>query len=216
MISQRSLLAFLPVAALVVAVPGPSVLFTIGRALSAGRRAALLTVLGNGVGLLLQGLMVAVGLGALLTTVTGALLALKVLGGGYLIWLGIQAIRHRGESAEADGPPDAASASASARRADLRAGLVLGLTNPKSLVFLGALLPQFVTADAHPVTQMLILGAIFAGIAVLGDSIWAVAAARARGWFAHSPGALPTVRGAGGVLLIGLGAWTLVSGQRTA
>ena len=214
MISQRALLAFLPVAALVVAVPGPSVLFTIGRALSAGRRAALLTVLGNGVGLLLQGLMVAVGLGALLTTVTGALLALRVLGGGYLIWLGIQAIRHRGASAEADGPRDASSASA--RRADLRAGLVLGLTNPKSLVFLGALLPQFVTADAHPVTQMLLLGAIFAGIAVLGDAIWAVAAARARGWFANSPGALPTVRGAGGVLLIGLGAWTLVSGQRTA
>src|SRR5690606_8430432 len=89
----ESLVAFLPVAALVVAVPGPSVLFTVGRALAHGRRSALLTVLGNGVGLAVQVAMVAVGLAALVAATSWGLSGLRVVGGAYLVWLGVAAVR---------------------------------------------------------------------------------------------------------------------------
>lgn len=206
MISVPHLLAFLPVCALLVAVPGPSVLFTIGRALSAGRRSALLTVLGNGCGLLIQAIALAVGLGALLAAASGALIALKIVGGAYLIWLGVQALRQH-EDATANGT----GATARSAFAELRAGFVVGITNPKTLVFLAALLPQFVPATAFAPAQLLALGLEFALVAIAGDSVWALAAGSARAWFAQSPGRLAWVRRSGGVVLMGLGVYSIAT-----
>lgn len=205
MISWPHLLAFVPVASLLVAVPGPSVLFTIGRALTSGRRSALLTVLGNGLGIGVQVLAIALGLGVLIATAASALVVLRFIGGAYLVYLGIEALRHRSD-------PDAAEVPEARAASDLRQGFVVGLTNPKTVVFLVALLPQFVPATAFPPVQMLALGVVFVVIAILGDSIWALAAGSARGWFAGSPRRLATVRGAGGVLLIGLGAYCVLRG----
>jgi threonine/homoserine/homoserine lactone efflux protein len=204
-VPSANLLAFAATSAVIVAIPGPSLLFTIGRALTAGRRAALLTVLGNGVGLFVQVLLVAVGLGALVATSAAVYAVVKYAGAAYLIWLGIDAIRHRADLHEA---VTEGAAPTAAHRGALRTGLIVGISNPKTIVFFAALLPQFVDRSAslpQPV-QMVVLGAVFFVLAIVGDSIWALAASSARDWFAQSPRRLSRLRGAGGVMICGLGA----------
>lgn len=221
-----ALLAFLAAATIVVAVPGPSLLFTIGRALSVGRRDALLTVVGNAFGLLGQSALVAVGLGAVLAASSTAYTIVKLLGGGYLVYLGIQAIRHRHalatalQSADAASlddatgmPPRGTTAMAPTARRSLAQGVLVGITNPKSLVFLSSLLPQFVDRSSAPQPQILLLGAIFALLAMIGDSIWALAAGRARSWFARDPRRLARLGATGGTLMVGLGTSIAVSSR---
>ena len=219
------LLAFLATAAVIVAIPGPSLLFTIGRALTVGRRAALLTVIGNALGLLVQSLLVAVGLGAVLAASAAAYTVVKLAGAAYLVYLGVQAIRHRGELAGAllaarsgGGEPVAAQGSDRSRsdRSSLLQGLTVGLTNPKTLVFLSSLLPQFVDPASAPQPQILALGAVFAAMALAGDSVWALAAGRARDWFARSPRRLARLGVGGGALMIGLCVSVAVAGRPTS
>ncbi len=224
------LLAFLATAAVIVAIPGPSLLFTIGRALTVGRRAALLTVIGNALGLLVQSLLVAVGLGAVLAASAAAYTVVKLAGAAYLVYLGVQAIRHRGELAGAllaarsgGGEPVAAQGSdrgssdrGSSDRSSLLQGLTVGLTNPKTLVFLSSLLPQFVDPASAPQPQILALGAVFAAMALAGDSVWALAAGRARDWFERSHRRLARLGVGGGALMIGLGVSVAVAGRPTS
>ena len=167
--------AFLGAAAVIVAIPGPSLLFTIGRALTVGRRDALLTVAGNAVGLFLQSAAVAVGLGALIAASSTAYSGIKLAGAAYLVYLGVTAIRRRGDLAAhlTEATPGAKTAAPQPHRS-LTQGLIVGLTNPKTIVFLGSLLPQFIAPSAAPTPQILTLGTLFALIAALGDSIWAV------------------------------------------
>jgi threonine/homoserine/homoserine lactone efflux protein len=209
--SPAHLLAFAAAAAVIVAIPGPSLLVTVGRALTVGRRDALLTVLGNGTGLAVQVAGVALGLGAVIAASAVAYTGLKFIGAGYLVYLGVRALRHRRSISDEIGlnPP----APLPAWRV-LRTGLVVGLTNPKTVVFLGALLPQFVDRGAGSIAaQMLLLGTLFVTLAVIGDSAVALAASRARDWFARSPHRLQRVGGAGGLMMIGLGAGLAVTGR---
>ena len=204
-------LAFAIASALFIQVPGPSLLFTIGRALTVGRRDALLSVLGNALGLVSQVLLVAVGLGAVVAASAEAYTALKVVGAAYVVWLGLQAIRHRGDARAAldAGLADAAAPGAArgAARRSLRIGFTVGLTNPKTIVFFVAFLPQFVDEGAgHTGLQLAMLGLVFGAMAGCSDSAWALAAARAREWFARRPQRLDSLGVAGGVLMIGLGA----------
>src|SRR5262245_49756481 len=99
-------LAFLVASALFIQVPGPSLLFTIGRALTVGRRDALLSVVGNALGITAQVLLVAVGLGAVVAASAQAYTLLKIAGAAYVVWLGIQAIRHRADARAALGAVD--------------------------------------------------------------------------------------------------------------
>jgi threonine/homoserine/homoserine lactone efflux protein len=209
--STTHLLAFAAAAAVIVAIPGPSLLFTIGRALTVGRRDALLTVAGNAAGLLAQTALVAVGLGAILAASSTAYTVVKLAGAAYLVYLGVSAIRHRGQLATqfAAGAPARRTSTTRA----LRTGLVVGLTNPKTMVFLSSLLPQFVDRDANASTQMLALGALFATLALVGDSIWAIGAGRARDWFARSPVRLRRLGGAGGAMMLGLGVAVAITGR---
>jgi threonine/homoserine/homoserine lactone efflux protein len=202
--TTSQLLAFALASILFIQVPGPSLLFTIGRALTVGRRAALLSVLGNALGLLAQVVAVALGLGAVVAASAAAYTVLKVVGAGWVVWLGIQAIRHRGDARLAlelgERLPERTSAA-------LRTGFVVGATNPKTIVFFVAFLPQFTNAAAgHVGAQIAFLGALFAVMAVASDSVWALAANRAREWFARKPQRLDAMGTAGGVMMIGLGA----------
>ena len=136
---------------LFIQVPGPSLLFTIGRALTVGRRDALLSVVGNALGITVQVFLIALGLAAVVTASATAYTVVKVAGASYVIWLGIQAIRHRADARAALGRPTATTG----RGRALRTGLVVGLTNPKTIVFFVAFLPQFVNAEAgHVGLQM--------------------------------------------------------------
>ncbi|MFC7495469.1 MULTISPECIES: LysE family translocator [unclassified Nocardioides] len=199
-------LAFLVASVLFVELPGPSLLFTIGRALTVGRRDALLSVVGNALGVTVQVLLVAVGLGAVVAASAQAYTALKIVGAAYVVWLGIQAIRHRADARASLGAVDVTVARASARRS-LRIGFTVGVTNPKTIVFFVAFLPQFVNESAgHTGLQLALLGVVFGAMALCSDSLWAIAAGRARDWFARRPQRLDTLGVAGGVMMIGLGA----------
>jgi threonine/homoserine/homoserine lactone efflux protein len=201
-VSWQNIAACAVACAVLIVIPGPSVLFTIGRALSLGRRSALVSVIGNASGIAVQVIVIVLGLGALLAASLPAYTAVRVIGAGYLIWLGVQTIRRRDEQPVG---PIAAPSTASV----YRQGMLVGVTNPKSLVFLSALLPQFVTPSATPPgVQLAVLGGIFLALAVVLDSCWALAASQARNWFATSPKRLSRLRAAGGAMVIGLGVVT--------
>ncbi len=201
--SSHQWVAFLIASFLFIQVPGPSLLFTIGRALTVGRREALLSVVGNGCGLVTQVIGVALGLGALLAASASAYSVVKMIGAGYVIWLGVQAIRNRSDARAA---LNRSTASASSRHA-LRVGFLVGVTNPKTILFFLAFLPQFVDHGAGRVgAQMALLGAIFGAMAIASDSVWALLASKARDWFARTPTRLDRISAAGGTMMIGLGA----------
>jgi len=205
------LLAFTLTAFALIVVPGPSVLFTVSRALALGRAAGVATVAGNTVGVYVQVVAVAFGIGALVERSVMVFTIVKLGGAAYLIFLGIQAIRHRQKLAEMLGSR-IENKSVARVMAD---GFVVGIGNPKAIVFFAAVLPQFVDRPAGQVPQqMLLLGAIFAGIALLSDSGWALVAGSARAWFGRSPRRLELIGGTGGLVMIGIGATLAVSGRK--
>src|SRR5690348_2922819 len=158
--STSALTAFLVASILFIQVPGPSLLFTIGRALTVGRRDALLSVVGNALGLIAQVVCVAVGLGALVSASAAAYTTLKLVGAAYVIYLGVQAIRHRADARLAMLGAQTHGAARSTW-VSVRTGFIVGLTNPKSIVFFAAFLPQFIDADSPAAPQLLFLGLIF-------------------------------------------------------
>lgn len=213
MVPVSHLVAFAALAAVLIAIPGPSVLFTVSRALTVGRRAAMFTVAGNELGLLVQVAAVAFGAGALVERSSQVFMAVKWVGAAYLAYLGLQAIRHRRSMAEALA---AKLAPVRPLRA-LRDGFVVGAANPKSIVFFVITLPEFTGHGAGhlPVqAQMLIVGALFPVIALVLDSAWAIAAGTARQWFTRSPRRLAMIGGVGGLAMIGLGVSLAATGRK--
>jgi threonine/homoserine/homoserine lactone efflux protein len=208
--------AFVALAAVIVIVPGPSVLFIVSRAVAHGRTAALLTVVGNTLGVGVVLVVVASGVGAIVGTSEAAALAVRLAGAAYLAWLGLSAIRHRAASAQAavearDAGP------VGGRRRVVREGFVVGLLNPKAAVFFAAVLPQFTVAGGLPAgVQMLLLGLLFLAVGVVFDSLWAIAAGTARDWLADSGERLEAMAVGGGVIMIGLATWTAVDGALIA
>jgi len=196
-------LAFLLASILFIQVPGPSLLFTIGRALTVGRREALLSVVGNALGLIVQVAFVALGLGAIVAASATAYTALKLVGAAYVVWLGVQAVRHRGEARAALEHP--APVPTGGRGHAVRTGLIVGVTNPKTIVFFAAFLPQFINDSGPAGLQMGLLGLVFGAMAVCSDSLWALGASRARDWFARKPQRLDTLSATGGGMMIALG-----------
>jgi threonine/homoserine/homoserine lactone efflux protein len=211
--SGERLLAFVVTAAVVIAIPGPSVLFAVSRALASGRRVALLSVLGNSLGEYVQVVAVAFGVGALAERSVVAFDGLKLLGGVYLLYLGVKTFRERRSLAAALAAP--APAPAPSDRRSFVQGVIVGVTNPKTVVFLAAILPQFVTRAAGDTSmQILLLGLIFAAIAVLSDAAWVLAAGGFRLWFARSPRRMEVVGGAAGLAIVAVGAGVLATGHR--
>ncbi|HEX6197726.1 MAG TPA: LysE family translocator [Jiangellaceae bacterium] len=210
--SADRLLAFAVVAVIFVAVPGPSVLFTISRALTLGKRPALLTVVGNAAGVYVHVGAVAFGVAAIVERSVLAFTVLKFAGAAYLVYLGAQALRHRRRLSAV---PDGHFTGVVRPRKVLIDGFVVGVTNPKSIVFFAAILPQFVTpANGHITSQLLVLGLVAISAALVCDSIWAMIAGTARDWFARSPRRLEAIGGAGGVVMMGLGVQLALTGRK--
>ncbi|GFE27323.1 MULTISPECIES: LysE family translocator [Streptomyces] len=212
MVSTESILAFAAMSLLVIVIPGPSVLFVIGRALAHGRRTALATVLGNLVGSYALVVAVAWGLGALVESSAAVFMGVKMAGAAYLVYLGVQAFRHRKEMRAAN-----MEAPAGEPRGDLRTildGIFVGVTNPKGIVFFAAVLPQFVDHSAgHVPLQMMVLGLVPVAIGLITDTLWGLGASAARSWFARSDRRLSMVGGAGGFAMIGLGVTVAATGR---
>jgi threonine/homoserine/homoserine lactone efflux protein len=208
--SLETLLTFTLAGVILVIIPGPTVLFVVGRAIAYGRRAALASVAGNTTGVSLVVVLVALGLGAVAAQSVALFTALKLAGAAYLIYLGVQTIRRRGDLVAGLSRP-----TAPAERRMYLQGVIVGFTNPKVLVFFAAVLPQFVDpASGSATTQMLVLGLLFALIAALLDSAWGLAAGTARAWFATSPARLRWMGGIGGTSLIVMGAGLALTGRK--
>ena len=202
MLDTAQLLTFAAMSFAIIVVPGPSVLFVIGRGVALGRRAALATVVGNAVGAYVLVLLIAAGLGPLLERSERLLMAVKLIGAAYLLWLGFKAIRDRRKLTDKLGAP------VEPRRTwvILREGFVVGVLNPKVMLFFTAALPQFVVTDGAPMpVQMAALGLIFVGIALISDSLWGLLAGTARQWLAGRPRHLEGIGAVGGGLMIAVG-----------
>jgi threonine/homoserine/homoserine lactone efflux protein len=210
MISAGQLAGFVLASLVLIVIPGPGVLFVVGRALAHGRRTAVATAGGHAGGNYVVAACVAVGLGSLLQRSASVFEVVKLAGALYLVWLGVQAVRHRKSLAEAF----AATGEPRQGWRALRDGVVVGVTNPKSYILFGAVLPQFVNRAAGNVPgQMLLLSVFSVVIGAVSDCGWGLAASGVRSWFASSPRRFELVGGAGGLAMIGLGVAVAVTGR---
>jgi threonine/homoserine/homoserine lactone efflux protein len=187
------------------------VLFTISRSLTVGRRSALLTVAGNAVGVYAQTVAAAIGVGAVVERSATLFTVVKYVGAAYIVYLGVQAIRHRRSITDSL----AGQVRPVAPLRALRDGVIVGATNPKSIVVFVAVMPGFAdpTVGNLPL-QLLLLGALFPVSGLLLDSAWALAAGTARTWVARSPRRLAAIGGTGGLVMIGLGASLALTGRK--
>lgn len=209
--SSEALVAFSIASLILVVVPGPSVLFVIGRSLSHGRRGGVFSVLGNELGALPLVAAVALGVGTVVAQSVVLFTVIKMLGAAYLIYLGVLAIRHRRAGTDTD---DGDSHRELTSWTLLRQGFIVGVTNPKTIVFFVAALPQFVNFDAGAIpVQMMVLGSVFVLIAFVCDAVWALLGSAAS-WFARSPRHLTAVRATGGGMMIGLGGTLALTGNK--
>ena len=211
MLPTGHLLAFALISFALIVVPGPNVLFVISRSLMLGRAAGVGSAVGGMLGEYAQVVAVALGVGAVVERSVAVFTVIKLAGAAYLVFLGVQAVRHRRSIGEALH----AEAERKTMGTIVRDGIVVGVSNPKAIVFFAAVLPQFADPTAgHVPLQMLLLGTVFVAIAVVCDSTWAVAAGTARAWIARSSRRLELVGGAGGLVMIGIGASLALTGRR--
>lgn len=200
---------FIAAVAIILA-PGPSVLFTIARAIAWGRKVAVLTVIGNATGFLVLSILVAVGIGPLIQKSAIAYAVVQWGGGIYLIYLGVDALRKRAEHSNQMLEQGNAAAPTSLRT--IRDGFVVGVLNPKGIVFCAAVMPQFIDRDRGSVVfQLILLGVIFSLLALICDGTWGLLAGTARIWLATDLRRIVFLRTAGGLVMIILGVLVLFS-----
>ncbi|MFM6979964.1 MAG: LysE family translocator [Micrococcales bacterium] len=206
MFETSSLIAFFATSLVLIAIPGPSVMFIIGRTLAEGRRAGILTVLFNSLGHTTWMFAVAFGLGEVLALYPMALQAIQIIGAIYLGYLGVQTIRHRETQSSISSKSNHLSLGRIAKE-----GYIVGFSNPKVAVFFMAVLPQFVTAGDNFTLQFIVLGLIFEVMGIAGDTFYSLMSGAAREWIFSKSSRMSAIAAVGGSLIVGLGLILLVS-----
>lgn len=207
----QQLLPFLAVVAMITVTPGPDTALVVRNTLRGRLRDGVLTALGCSFGLLVWGVAAALGLATLMSTSASLFGVLRILGGAYLIWLGLRILWSTRHGAEAQ----AASAQLQPEGGrPLLEGLLTDLLNPKAAAFFTALLPQFVTSTDRVLTTTLLLAAIAAVAAFIGFVAYAALAARARAALGRASLRRWLDR-ATGMVLLGLGMRMLAREVRT-
>lgn len=197
-------LAFVAATAVMIALPGPSVMLTVAHGISYGWRRALATVAGATAGIAVQLAVAALGLSALLRGVASALEWVRWLGVAYLAYLGVMMCARAGAAPGADARADS-EAPGKAAEGLFAQGLAVTVPNPKSLVFIAAFLPQFLDAGRSLAAQFAVIVPTFLVITFTVTSMWALAAGKARR-FLRSPRAARAASFASGVLMLAAGA----------
>jgi len=187
-------LAFVGISALLIAMPGPNVLLVIATAMAHGHRQGLVIVAGTSCAMVIQLAVAGLGNAFLATTLSEVFTWVKWMGAAYLIWLGIQNLRAMRQQ----------EAMPSAARAGFWQGFWVSLTNPKTILFFGAFLPQFVAIGQPAAPQLALLSATFLALAVVLDSSYALASG-GLGRLARSPRLSRIRHGVTGGVLIGAG-----------
>ncbi len=202
-------LAAFTVASFILAIaPGPGVLYIITRSLAQGRHAGLASVGGVALGNLGNAIGTSVGLATLFAVSSIAFTVVKYCGALYLVYLGVQALRSPRSKVHAR-----ALSSTPAQRV-FRDGFFVALLNPKTAVFFGAFLPQFMAAGAAPILQAVTLGGLFVAIAAITDALYALAAGTLSPMIAHVRSVNIFSRYLAGCTYIGLGIGTALTGSR--
>lgn len=211
MLTLEQTLLYLPAVAVIIAIPGPDMLLSLSRGLTQGPLAGIAHALGAGLGIMAHSLLAALGVSALLTASETAFWAIKLIGGYYLIYLGILSWSNA-----------SAVASITSQKAPwvtlFWRGFMSNVLNPKVALFVLAFVPQFVRAsDANassPFVQMLLLGAIFSVLTVIAYGTLGVAAGGVSRWLAAHPTYMRNVHRASASLFIASGAAVLLLDRR--
>ncbi|MFW5748689.1 MAG: LysE family translocator [Chloroflexota bacterium] len=202
MIETTQLMIYTAAAFALVITPGPDMMFVIATSLGRGVWPGVFSAWGVCVGILIHTLLAALGLAVVLTASPAAFTAVRLIGGAYLVYLGIDALRHplALDTPQAD---STGVTSTTPRRAYFLRGMMSNAFNPKVALFFITFLPQFVRADgAAPALQMALLGIIYALIALVIKTGIALASGSVSGWLRRSPGAAAALgRLMGGVFL---------------
>ena len=173
MIEAAIILPYVLACLLFAVIPGPSVSIVIANSLAGGTRAGLFTILGTALSMISMVFIVAVGLEAVMTLVSGAFEIIKLAGAAYLVFIGWKMFRSNGQLAMADGDRLPVGRY-------IWQGALTNWSNPKTLLFLSAFLPQFVDLTRPAFGQIMTLGVICLAVAAVSDSVYAFAAGRAR------------------------------------
>jgi threonine/homoserine/homoserine lactone efflux protein len=209
--TMETLIAFAIVSAGLMVLPGPSNFFILAHGIGHGHRAALAAAMGIAAASAIRVLLTAAGLSALLASSAVAFNAIRWAGVTYLLYLGVTAWRSCRDGLSVESGERVLSKRHSARK-----GLLVGLGNPKMVLFFVAFFPQFIDpAQGSPVIQMLVLGTIFWVIGTVWDLGCAIASGTIGGWLRRRP-RVQALRGrAEGTAYFGLAAWTALSDSRT-
>jgi threonine/homoserine/homoserine lactone efflux protein len=209
MFAPSALALFVAAAAALIVTPGPAVLFIVARSAHQGTRAGLVSAMGIAAGGLVHVAGAVLGISALLASSALAFSAVRWLGAGYLVWLGVKTLRGEGEGDVVAAAPPASSSRLLAQ------GFLVNLLNPKTALFFLAFLPQFVDpARGRAPLQLLVLGSIFIGLAVVSDSAYALLAGAIVGRLGRTPRAGRRARLFTGGVYLALGAVTALGGTR--
>ena len=203
---NASWLTFLLASLILAATPGPGVLFVVARTLSQGRSAGLASVAGVALGNLAMALAASLGLAALFALSSLAFLVVKYLGAAYLVWLGIRAWNSEfvASALAAERP--------SAGWQVFREGVVVAMLNPKTALFFGAFLPQFIDPAGSAIVQSAAYGAGFVAIAALTDSLYVLAAHGVSGLLGGPGRSQRLTQRISALVYVGLGLLTALSG----
>lgn len=205
-------LAFFSAAIALTVSPGPDILYVLSRTVAQGRKIGLASVAGVGTGALIHAFGAAVGLSAILATSAAAFTVVKFVGAGYLIYLGIKALRSAGAAVE----PDARALLRVTAWQAFRQGVLIDVLNPKVAIFFMAFLPQFLRPQfGSEGLQLAGLGGLIVMVGVITDTCFVLAAARATAFFRGSPRASVWLNRTLGTVLVALGLRLAMSEHRT-
>ncbi|MBA4118911.1 MAG: LysE family translocator [Candidatus Puniceispirillum sp.] len=200
------MVAFLVASVVLAVTPGAGVLFIVTRTLDQGRVAGLTSVLGVALGNFGNAVGASLGLAAIFAISPTAFLVVKYLGAGYLVYMGVRALR----------PKDILQASSSAPEGDvvriLRDGFWVALLNPKTTLFFATFLPQFLDASSPALSQSMKFSALFVCIALATDTVYVLLAAKAAPRLKRLTQGTSMGRYVTAIVFIGLGIWAAVSG----
>ncbi len=202
------LMAFFLASLALAVTPGPGVMYVVTRTLAQGRRAGGASVAGVALGNLGNAIGASIGLAALFAISSLAFSLVKYAGAGYLIYLGVKALR----APRADAVQPEFGAARLGRI--FRDGFVVALLNPKTTIFFAAFLPQFMDPGSSAMLQSVSLGAIFVVIAAMTDCVYVLVASRVGRLLGRVRGARSIGRYVTASAFIGLGVFTAVSGGR--
>jgi threonine/homoserine/homoserine lactone efflux protein len=211
MLDSTALFVFLGTTLVILLTPGPAVLYIVARTLDQGRRAGIVSVLGIALGTLCHIAAATLGLSAILMRSALAFQAVRYAGAAYLLWIGIQKLRHaRNAATSVEAPPPEALSRI------FRNGFIVNLLNPKTTLFFFAFLPQFIRPGHGSVTiQILTLSLLFMALGMTTDSLYALAAGRASSWLRGNESFARRSNYVAGTVYLGLGVAAAATGGGT-